>query len=352
MKNLKRFLCAVSISTAMVFSVVPAVTIQSAQTVYAAPTKIKLNKTTVDIFTGKKITLKVKGTKAKAKWSSSDKSIATVSNKGVVKAKNPGTAVITAKINGKKLKCTVTVKEETKLSLDVSKKTILTGDNFTINATVTPDEMVSLVTWESSDTSVATVENGVVTGIKEGTATITAKVDDKSASCLVTVNQKKDFDYLSKYLQTKGELSTTSRNMLMTGSGIFNYQAASTIKYDAASDALIFSMNYTDLGSSLRDHTADITMTLKRNSDTVDVNVNDKFHFILTNDDWSSTSTITMPLASYESNSLNFTITSKNGGITDDQVQTDANNVFYFAKSGWSGLLEDNLKMTMKDLGL
>ena len=71
----------------------------------------KLNKKSISLNVGKIYTLKASGTKEKITWTSSKKSVATVSSKGVVKAKKKGTAVITAKYGKKKLKCTVTVKK-------------------------------------------------------------------------------------------------------------------------------------------------------------------------------------------------------------------------------------------------
>lgn len=70
----------------------------------------KLSKTKVSIYAGKNTTLKITGTKSTVKWSTSKKSIATVTSKGIVTGKNKGTATITAKVGGKKYTCKVTVK--------------------------------------------------------------------------------------------------------------------------------------------------------------------------------------------------------------------------------------------------
>lgn len=78
-----------------------------------AASKVKLNKTDVALTVGDTVRLKVKGTKKKAKWSSSNKCIAKVNKKGLVTALEPGEAVITAKVGKKKLKCRVTVSAET-----------------------------------------------------------------------------------------------------------------------------------------------------------------------------------------------------------------------------------------------
>ena len=74
---------------------------------------IKLNKTSITLYTGKTSTLKVSGTSKKVTWSTSNKKVATVSSKGVVSAKSPGQATITAKVSNKNLKCRVTVKRPT-----------------------------------------------------------------------------------------------------------------------------------------------------------------------------------------------------------------------------------------------
>lgn len=78
---------------------------------YAA--SVKLNKKTVYMLKGKTYKLKVKGTRAKVKWKSSDKKVVTVSKKGKLKAKGYGKAVVTAKVKGKTLKCTVRVERKT-----------------------------------------------------------------------------------------------------------------------------------------------------------------------------------------------------------------------------------------------
>ncbi|MDR1043270.1 MAG: Ig-like domain-containing protein [Clostridiales Family XIII bacterium] len=99
-----------------------ALVISSVSPVYGASkdksSKVKLSKTKASLTVGETLTLKVKGTKAKISWSSSNKKIATVTSKGKVKAVKAGKATVKAtyKVNKKKktLKCVVTIKAKPK----------------------------------------------------------------------------------------------------------------------------------------------------------------------------------------------------------------------------------------------
>ena len=78
--------------------------------------------------------------------------------------------------------------DATGISLNKETTTITAGQSETLTATVEPSDSTDTVTWESSDTAVATVDNtGKVSAVAKGTATITAKAGDKSATCAVTV---------------------------------------------------------------------------------------------------------------------------------------------------------------------
>lgn len=72
---------------------------------------IKLNKSQATLEAGKTLQLKVTGTNSASSWLSSDKAVATVSQKGKVKALRSGNAIITASVNKKKYTCKVTVTE-------------------------------------------------------------------------------------------------------------------------------------------------------------------------------------------------------------------------------------------------
>ena len=128
-------------------------------------------------------------------FKSSDKSVATVSKKGVVKGVAPGEVTITAKPKegGKSVKCKVTVvKPVESITLNKTTATIKKGKTKQLEATVLPKDATNRkVKWTSSDTSVATVDSkGLVTALKVGEATITAKAKDGSkvkAKCKVTV---------------------------------------------------------------------------------------------------------------------------------------------------------------------
>lgn len=74
-----------------------------------AASRVKLNKADAALVVGDTLKLRVRGTKKKARWSSSNACIAKVNRKGLVTALEPGEAVITAKVGRKKLKCRVKV---------------------------------------------------------------------------------------------------------------------------------------------------------------------------------------------------------------------------------------------------
>ncbi len=175
------------------------VTVTQNETV--AVTGIELNKTELTLTEGGSETLTATVTPDNATdktvtWTSNKESVATVEN-GVVTAVGEGTATITATAGGYEASCVVTVNpatvDVTGVTLDKTSATLYingeSGTNtVTLTATVTPDNATDkTVTWTSNKESVATVENGVVTAVGEGTATITASAGGKSAACTVTV---------------------------------------------------------------------------------------------------------------------------------------------------------------------
>lgn len=123
------------------------------------------------------------------KWETSDAAVATVEN-GLVKAVGVGEAVVTASAGDRSATCKVTVSPVPVESVTLDKQTLTLeiGGSETLTATVGPDNATDKsVTWSTSDASVATIEGGLVRAVAAGTAQITAKAGDASASCTVTV---------------------------------------------------------------------------------------------------------------------------------------------------------------------
>ena len=78
------------------------------------------------------------------------------------------------------------------VSLDQTEASLFEGETLTLKATVNPsnaDEAANL-TWTSSDETIATVKDGVVTAVAMGKAVITVTCSGKSATCALTVDKK------------------------------------------------------------------------------------------------------------------------------------------------------------------
>ena len=117
---------------------------------------VKISSTKVTLIKGQKKTLKITGTGKNPSWTSNNKSVASVSSKGVITAKKKGTAVITAKVGSQKYTCKITV-EDPKLS--TTSMYLCIGDKYNLKLTGTKQK----VTWSSDKKSIATVSNkGVV----------------------------------------------------------------------------------------------------------------------------------------------------------------------------------------------
>lgn len=134
-------------------------------------------------------------------WSSDKTAVATVDQKGKVKAVAAGTAVITVKTKDGNFTdtCTVTVQGEggetgnvavTGITVTPATAEITAGATTTLNYTISPTDATNKgVTWSSDNETVATVANGTVTAKTVGSAVITATTADGgfTDSCTVTV---------------------------------------------------------------------------------------------------------------------------------------------------------------------
>lgn len=191
-------------------------------------TKLKMEK-------GDKETIKLtydddKLSGSKATWKTSKSSVATVNDDGVVTAKGKGTATITAKYKGYEVEVEVYVDTDSsgKLEADETSISLKKGDRDTIQLTYDDEKLSgSKATWKTSNSSVATVDDGVVTAKGQGTATITAsyKGDKVEIRVKVDYNNSGKLEVNDSTISLKkGERETVS--LKYDGSTISNSNAS------------------------------------------------------------------------------------------------------------------------------
>ncbi len=191
---------------------------------------ISLNKTKTTITVGNSETLVATCSHSSAtiSWKSANTAIATVNN-GVVTGVKAGSTTISASvtINGTtySASCAVTVSnasiavsgislDKTSLSLDLNGTK--TG---TITATITPNNATNQnITWLSTNSAVASVNNGLVTALSEGSTNITATTDDGkfTASCAVMVTNSSSSETIGTYSISFKTNSSDSNTSLTT----------------------------------------------------------------------------------------------------------------------------------------
>jgi uncharacterized protein YjdB len=157
-------------------------------------------------------------TDVEVSYASTDEAVATVDKGGKVQVLQPGECDIVTtltqegeKVAEKKTHIKAFYEVES-VTLDKTEGILTAGNAVTLNATVLPEEIAdeTIVTWTSSDEKIATVdENGKVTAIAAGEATITANAGEKSATYKLTVQAKKVVQNISKS-SNKGNTSSSS----------------------------------------------------------------------------------------------------------------------------------------------
>ena len=116
------------------------------------------------------------------------------------------------------------------------------GDTQKITATLTPDTATSSILWESDNTEVATVKDGVVTAVNDGIATITATSGSATAKCSVNVNTKELYSISNKVCNADFYEATG----LKLGSGSANGYAKSwtlLANFSTTAGAIVYGLN-------------------------------------------------------------------------------------------------------------
>lgn len=156
---------------------------QQGQSIQLAATALDANN---NVLTGRNVA-----------WSSSNETIASVSSTGRVLGVTPGTATITATIDGVTGTGQYSVSQVPigAITLAPATATVLPGATVTLTPSLTgtnglPQSTVGrTIIWSSSNTAIATVnQSGVVTGVAQGNAVITATTEGVSATSSITVS--------------------------------------------------------------------------------------------------------------------------------------------------------------------
>lgn len=148
-------------------------------------TKVTLSSSSASIEHGETMKLSAKSSNgSEITWKSSKKSIATIDDNGTVTGLKPGETIITAKADDTTVSCKVKVKSPV---VKLNKTSVDLYRNHTIQLIASVSSGIAPV-WKTNKKSVAVVdETGTITGIKNGTAIISAAVDGVVKNCTVTI---------------------------------------------------------------------------------------------------------------------------------------------------------------------
>ena len=153
-----------------------------------AAKKPKLNRSKAKLAVGATLKLSIKNTGGrKVKWSSTKRKVATVNKSGKVTGKRNGTTTIKATVNGKTLRCKITV------SMPKLNRTSVSGevDDY-IQLKVS--KATAKIKWSSSNPTIAKVDSdGFVDFVSAGTAVITARTGTRKLTCKVTIYDYQDY---------------------------------------------------------------------------------------------------------------------------------------------------------------
>ena len=217
------------------------------------PTKIELSGQKTEIEIGEEFTFTVNvlpndATDKKVKYASSDSSVATVKD-GKVTGISAGTCKITVTSNADKnikAEFELTVKgasdeppvEVLPEALTINgKREVEAGKSIALTVSATPEGASNEVTWATSDPEVATITNGVVKGIKEGTVTITAtskKVETVKAEVTITVTPPSEVEIIKpESISISGESEVEVGYSIRLVANIFPDGADNTVRWES-----------------------------------------------------------------------------------------------------------------------
>lgn len=203
-------------------------------------------------------------------WSSDKPSVVTVDNHGNISAVGGGTATITAKAGTKTASITISVRvpiTRFDLAMEDQNPTILRGvkNAKTLTTIIGPEDATDdrTITWSSSDSTIATVDStGKVTGLKEGTVTITGKLNSTGATVTSNVTiQKIDLTGIKVELESDDILKGRDYQVMVTPIPE-NSTEFENIEY-TSSDEDIFIVSSDGILTGVKEGTAMLTVTVK-----------------------------------------------------------------------------------------
>ena len=185
-------------------------------------------------------TLTPAGADSSVTWSSDAENVATVNQSGVVTGVAAGSATITARVSELIFaECEVTVTAAAipaeSVTLNKNSNTLVVGQTDSLTATVLPANTTDELVWSTTNPSVATVENGLVTAVAAGSATIRATAGEQSAEYALTVNALNALTaYVGANIDAVGKLMFKNGKtaIIDDGTGAFWAYATSNVSQD------------------------------------------------------------------------------------------------------------------------
>ena len=303
-----------------------------------------ISNTQLSLQVGGTTTISARNADGNITWSIANGAIAslnkttTTNNQPItITALSAGSTTITATNGNQSLTCNLTVTEQVmEISLNKSTASVEVGQTTTLVATTTPNN--AQVTWLSSDEDVATVSNGVVTGVSAGTAVITAKLSDSvKAQCTITVTDSGSMtgDYVKVASYDFGSTGTSSNatystdnlsqrfaNSVQTGTGLSNIVAgitSATNVYPGYSGHDSYGLKLGSSGSN-----GSFTATLDRQVSRV----------IIKTAAWSTTDTVSVGGADAQTPGVAYSSANSIKTLTFDFDESDS-VTFVYAKRGF-----------------